>query len=278
VKLARIRIENLFGQFDYDITLNQKDGITILTGPNGCGKTTLLDTIWRLFSGKPLSVPCSTIICFFFDASKQEWLGDRDTLRDLIQVYGVKITYGAAARYEGEAPLNRVIEVCSKNLVKRIARIKAEEDRLAIELSNTLPERLLTYARPLHPGIFEERFEKLSLRRLPLERYGIRPGVFTKPEYAEENQRVLSLSLEDYERKASLYDDLFVQIELFVSVIEDKYLTNKTFTVNGRRGFCFTRADGSRCKCPNFHRVNSTRSYCFTNRCLTRLLFRLSDR
>jgi hypothetical protein len=56
------------------------------------------------------------------------------------------------------------------------------------------------------------------LRRLPLERYGIRPWVFTKPEYAEENRRALSLSLEDCERKASLYDDLLVQIELFVSM------------------------------------------------------------
>jgi predicted ATP-binding protein involved in virulence len=59
VKLARIGIENLFGQFDYDIPLNREDRITILAGPNGCGKTTLLDTTWRLFSGKPLSVPCS---------------------------------------------------------------------------------------------------------------------------------------------------------------------------------------------------------------------------
>jgi hypothetical protein len=32
VKLARIRIENLFGQFDYDVTLSREDGIAILTG------------------------------------------------------------------------------------------------------------------------------------------------------------------------------------------------------------------------------------------------------
>jgi ABC-type enterochelin transport system ATPase subunit len=66
--LARIGIENLFGRFDYDIPLNREDGITILTGPNGCDKTTILDTTWRLFSGKPLSIPCSTITCFFLTA------------------------------------------------------------------------------------------------------------------------------------------------------------------------------------------------------------------
>jgi predicted ATP-binding protein involved in virulence len=72
VKVARIGIENLFGRFDYDVTLNREDRITILTGPNSCGKTTLLDMIWRLFSGKSPSVPCSTITCFFSGGSKLE--------------------------------------------------------------------------------------------------------------------------------------------------------------------------------------------------------------
>lgn len=43
MKLLNIRMEKLFGQFDYDITLNQNEGITILTGPNGYGKTTILN-------------------------------------------------------------------------------------------------------------------------------------------------------------------------------------------------------------------------------------------
>jgi hypothetical protein len=121
MKLARIGIENLFGQFDYDVTLSREDGITILTGPNDYGKTTLLDTTWRLFSGKPFSVPCSTITCFFSGGSKLEWPGDRDAMKDVIPVYGVKITCSAAARYGGVVPLNRTIDVCSQNPVERIA-------------------------------------------------------------------------------------------------------------------------------------------------------------
>lgn len=39
--LKRIKIEKLFDQFDYDIEL-KVEGITILTGPNGYGKTTVL--------------------------------------------------------------------------------------------------------------------------------------------------------------------------------------------------------------------------------------------
>ena len=42
--LQRIEIKKLFDQFDYNIELNP-EGITILTGPNGYGKTTILRII-----------------------------------------------------------------------------------------------------------------------------------------------------------------------------------------------------------------------------------------
>jgi predicted ATP-binding protein involved in virulence len=52
MELLRISINNLFGQFNYNIELNQEEGITILTGPNGYGKTTILNIIWSLFNQK----------------------------------------------------------------------------------------------------------------------------------------------------------------------------------------------------------------------------------
>jgi predicted ATP-binding protein involved in virulence len=42
--LKTIQIEGLFNRFDYNIDLKQ-DGLTILTGPNGYGKTTILRMI-----------------------------------------------------------------------------------------------------------------------------------------------------------------------------------------------------------------------------------------
>ncbi|MDD5275484.1 MAG: AAA family ATPase [Methylovulum sp.] len=42
--LTSIKIENLFDIFDYDIEF-KKEGITILTGPNGYGKTTILKIV-----------------------------------------------------------------------------------------------------------------------------------------------------------------------------------------------------------------------------------------
>jgi predicted ATP-binding protein involved in virulence len=48
--LISIGIKKLFGQFDYTIKLNQKENITIITGPNGYGKSTILNIIWNVFN------------------------------------------------------------------------------------------------------------------------------------------------------------------------------------------------------------------------------------
>lgn len=42
--LTRLKFEKLFGIFDYDISL-MEDGVTIITGPNGYGKSTILRSI-----------------------------------------------------------------------------------------------------------------------------------------------------------------------------------------------------------------------------------------
>lgn len=48
--MISIHFENLFSRFDYDVELN-KDGLTILTGPNGYGKSTILKSIEALSKG-----------------------------------------------------------------------------------------------------------------------------------------------------------------------------------------------------------------------------------
>lgn len=48
--LENIKIKKLFGLFDYHITLDTTENITILTGPNGYGKTTILNIIYHFFN------------------------------------------------------------------------------------------------------------------------------------------------------------------------------------------------------------------------------------
>ena len=42
--IRRVVIEELYDNYNYDITFH-KDGITLITGPNGFGKTTVLNII-----------------------------------------------------------------------------------------------------------------------------------------------------------------------------------------------------------------------------------------
>ena len=42
--LKKVEIKKLFGRFNYNINLNES-GITIITGPNGFGKSTILNMV-----------------------------------------------------------------------------------------------------------------------------------------------------------------------------------------------------------------------------------------
>ena len=48
--MISIQFEKLFGRFNYDVVLN-KEGLTILTGPNGYGKSTILKSIEAIGNG-----------------------------------------------------------------------------------------------------------------------------------------------------------------------------------------------------------------------------------
>jgi predicted ATP-binding protein involved in virulence len=50
MQLERIRIQNLFGRFIYDISLRRPEKITIIHAPNGFGKTVLLTLVHAFFS------------------------------------------------------------------------------------------------------------------------------------------------------------------------------------------------------------------------------------
>lgn len=45
MRLEKISVTSLFGVFDHEIKLNTDDGITIVIGENGLGKTVILEAI-----------------------------------------------------------------------------------------------------------------------------------------------------------------------------------------------------------------------------------------
>ncbi len=51
MRILEIEVEQLFGTFDHRIPLNTEDRITLIHGPNGFGKTILLEMLYGLFNG-----------------------------------------------------------------------------------------------------------------------------------------------------------------------------------------------------------------------------------
>lgn len=49
MKINRVKVKSLFGVFNHDIVLNEENGITIIIGENGLGKTMMLEAISSLF-------------------------------------------------------------------------------------------------------------------------------------------------------------------------------------------------------------------------------------
>lgn len=52
MRITKISVKGLFGYLDHEIPLNQDSRITIIHGPNGVGKTTLIEMIHGLFNAK----------------------------------------------------------------------------------------------------------------------------------------------------------------------------------------------------------------------------------
>ena len=75
MRVKKISVTRLFGLFDHPVPLNMRDRVTIMYGPNGYGKTTLLRLVHDLFCGKyqrVLRVPFRNLSVEFDDKSTLE--------------------------------------------------------------------------------------------------------------------------------------------------------------------------------------------------------------
>lgn len=75
-KMLDIHFEKLFGRFDYDVILNS-EGLTILTGPNGYGKSTILRSIEAIGKG-------SVGMLFFFELDFEKIIANFEENRRII--------------------------------------------------------------------------------------------------------------------------------------------------------------------------------------------------
>lgn len=86
MQIERIEIMKLFGMFDHDIKLKTLDRITVIHGPNGVGKTTILKLLKDIFDANFFAldpVPFSKIIITFANKLKLNLIKKRKKSIDI---------------------------------------------------------------------------------------------------------------------------------------------------------------------------------------------------
>lgn len=359
--LQGLSIKKLFGQFDYDISLNNPDGITILTGPNGYGKTTILNIIHNLFTanfdyfqtlnfgsivfilsdnqkiivtkGKQesltqrtvqtingqqhiteqsirftnihlnleienrkeaeyiynsherqkllqgminrfpfpemamnlLNFPVNTKIELNQDALQQglqkqafEILFPNQKFRSVfftLNIYFIKeqrlmkqvtILGQNANPSKSEVSYVNTIQSFAKDLIQQISMTQTKAFQIGQQLDSTFPKRIMESQNKLSKEEFDIRIQSLAEKQKQLKYFGITLSASDIPQYDDSKADVLSVYLNDSEKKTAVFDELTAKINLFVTILGSKQLTKKIIRISGDSGFFVITNEGNK--------------------------------
>ena len=128
MKIKSIKIEQLFEIFEYDISFSEHENVLIVTGPNGFGKTMILNIIFNLFNRQYLffrSLLFRAIIVTLDEGTSieinKETVGEKTT---------VSFMFLQGAKKVGEFELNKMLDAEIEDTVDRYLRVrKLEPDK-----------------------------------------------------------------------------------------------------------------------------------------------------
>ncbi len=258
--LTKIIIEKLFNKFDYTIEL-KPEGITILTGPNGYGKTTVLKTISAVFKrdilerGQLARVPFRQVSFRFSDnrlleISKSKLLEIPEDIPksfDIPQVYFVTEQRLWVNIENGIA--NGIKTLAIHEYAKRLRTIIQEQlsvfSQIAQELDSSFPHRLFVQQEKISEAEFKRRFQQVKSIQRALDNYDIVDfKEDNHPAYREEDARALAVYIEDTEKKLVVFAELLEKLNLFTETLNERRFTFKQIHVSKDAGFTLSTDDG----------------------------------
>jgi predicted ATP-dependent endonuclease of OLD family len=306
-RIRKIQVSKLFGIFDHEIPLNLDERITIIHGPNGYGKTVILQMLEGLFSGRwdlLCHVPFSELVVEFENGGivwvkqevpetpKEEMSLAEKPSRALVCSYVDSV--GAelrAFRYEAPSGLTRAdvvhrkvddpvwmrglreqldvylihterlsvmddfehhelaVNHYSERIANEVKTVLATYASHSQELDSTFLNRLLQQGtgRPLSLKVIHARLKKIETKRSRLMALGFldqeRETHKPPPKLDEGKRDVLSVYIDDTERKLGVFDDMARKVQLLTDAVNKRF-KYKRMRVLKDEGFIFESAAG----------------------------------
>jgi len=142
------------------------------------------------------------------------------------------------------------VEAYAEDLASSIKTKLAESAALSQSLDRTFPQRLVEFGDDniLSRDELLENMERIESHRSNLIDAGLldlqtEPAFQIQSELPTYQQRVLSVWVQDVEKKLSTYDELASKIDLFRDIINDHFLF-KEIEISKEHGFVFKTPDG----------------------------------
>lgn len=322
MRIKEISFEGLFKIFNHTIPLNLDDRITIIHGPNGYGKTTILKLLDIVFAGgnpeKLYTTPFKKIKIAFDDGSRLEidkekedigswksrseedvvfrfWKSGSENEPDLWLLPKKRSDF-PPKRKDIPLPLqlNNLLKSVKVHFVSTERLLKKEEEEVYAErryrhfeeslkkeeavyakavlyisdrLTNIIKTKLNDYAEisqaldrtfplrlvkqissTLTEQQIRDRLENLERKRSKLIDIGLldkdESSQFEIPQHIEPDTiNVLSIYVEDTEKKLAVFDQLADKIELMRHII-NKHFLYKQLTIDRNSGFIFKTRNG----------------------------------
>ena len=136
----------------------------------------------------------------------------------------------------------------SQDLAENIQTKLAEYGQLSQTLDRTFPARVVQKKASLTDGELKEKIDQLERKRNQL----ISAGLLKKDEDSnfqvkdsidDSTRKLLSVYIEDVERKLNVFNDIHPKVELFKNIINKKY-SFKSVAIDQGKGFIFTTQEG----------------------------------
>ncbi|WP_292468740.1 AAA family ATPase [Methanolobus sp.] len=162
---------------------------------------------------------------------------------DFIETQRLIILSNSRKKYPTpKTSIKKTVSNYSSELSKEVQRQLAKYATLSQSLDRSFPIRLAKKKTDVDYTDLEQDLSKLEERRKNLIQIGVLDADYEFdyltdiPEVNQENAHVLSVYIEDVGKKLDVFNDLTIKLNLFVSIINNRFV-NKRLSVSKDKGF-----------------------------------------